>query len=137
MEYCTYEFYRDTYGGVAISEGEWKRAEIKARALIDRITFGRLKRVGFNSTDEYPEDIKLAVCAAAEYSLQAERNGGRTIASETTSKHSVTYGDTDSSVESGMMRSAMQFLSGSPWTYRGVYCFERHTHGNCSQCNRR
>ena len=135
MEYCTYEFYQNTYGGNAIPEADWKRSEIKARALIDRITFGRLKRVGFQSTDEIPEDIMLALCAAAEYAFLSEQNGGRTIASETTSKHSVSYGDTDSSVEAGMMRSAMQYLSGGPWTYRGVYDCERHRHDHCSECH--
>ena len=134
MEYCTYEFYTDTYGGTTIQESAWKRNEIQARALIDRITFGRLKKAGFASVDDIPEEVKFAVCAAAEYSAQAEQNGGRTIASETTSKHSVSYGDTDSSVESGMMRSAMRFLSGSRWTYRGVYCCERHRCCDCPEC---
>lgn len=135
MQYCTYDFYKSTFGGNVIAESNFARHEIMARAIIDRITFGRIKRAGFETFDDVPEEIKLAVCAAAEYSSQAEATGGRTVASETTSKHSVAYGDTDSSVEAGMLRCAMQFLAGSKWTYRGVYCCERHRHNHCYQCD--
>lgn len=136
MQYCTYQFYQEEYGGTSItSEAGFKHNEVKARALIDRITFGRLKKAGFKTVDDVPEEVRYAVCAAAEYSSQAEASGGRTVASETTGKHSVSYGDADLSVEAGMMRCAMQFLSGSLWTYRGVYCCERHRHSHCPKCD--
>lgn len=135
MQYCDYEFYTGTFGGTAITEDAFPRLERAARATVDRITFGRLKKAGFASVENVPEEVKLAICAAAEYSLRTEANGGRTIASETTSKHSVTYGDTDSSAEAGMMRCAMSYLAGSKWTYRGVYPDEWHRHHHHHQCD--
>lgn len=134
MQYCTYEFYSDEYGGTLLTESEWKKHEIIAAAAVDKATFGRMKKAGFASADDVPEEIKLAICSVAECSVRAEMHGGHTVASETTGKHSVTYADSDVSTESAMRRAAMQFLSGSRWTYRGLYPDERPRHHHHYQC---
>ncbi|MCD7805439.1 MAG: hypothetical protein LUH03_09940 [Oscillospiraceae bacterium] len=130
VQYCTYAFYTDTYGGTAItSEKAFTRYELLARAVIDRLTYGRLKHI--TNAADIPEEVMFAVCVAGDYACNADAYGGHTVASETVSKHSVSYGDTDSSVEAGMARCAMQFLATSScsWMlYKGVYPFERHRH---------
>ncbi len=131
VQYCTYAFYTATYGGTVIaSETEFNHYELLARAIIDRLTYGRLKHI--TDTADIPEDVMLAICIAGDYACNADANGGHTVASETVSKRSVSYGDTDSSVENGMARCAMSFLMASSscsWMlYKGVYPFERHRH---------
>lgn len=131
MQYSTYQFYRDTFHGTVITdEDAFSRCELMARYTVDRITFGRLKRESYSSVEDVPEVVQLAVCAAAEYAKQADETGGRMIASETTSKHSVSYADTSAggTVESEMALRAMKFLAGTPWVYRGVYPNEWNRH---------
>lgn len=120
--YCTFDFYKDEYHGTLITtEGDFMRHLIHATAMVDRMTFGRLKREAFASVEDVPVEVRYAVCAAAERHAQAEQHDGRTIASETTGKHSVTYADAGQSVKSEMYRAAMQFLDGTRWVYRGLY----------------
>lgn len=64
--YATYEFYIDTYGGQSVSEFDWSKAERKAAAYIDQITYNRLK-----ACPSVPPEVMLAVCAAVDVN-QAE-----------------------------------------------------------------
>lgn len=124
--YCTFDFYQNDYHGTIVTnDGDFRRHLIHATAMVDQMTFGRLKMEAFASVEDVPVEVKYAVCAAVERHAQAEQHDGHTVASETTSKHSVTYADAASSVKAEMYRSAMQFLSGTKWVYRGLYPNER------------
>lgn len=124
--YCTFDFYQNDYHGALITtDADFNRHLIHATAMIDRMTFDRLKKENFPSVEDVPLEVRYAVCAAVECHAQAEQHDGHTIASETTGKHSVTYADAAPSVKAEMIRSAMQFLSGTRWVYRGLYPDER------------
>lgn len=112
MEYTTYEFYRDTYGGESVPEdafGKWRR---KAEIILDRYTFNRLKK-------NYPEDeysnemIQSAVCEMAENMYEADRyqrasalsnNGESTgiIKSKSAGSESITYATGESVYENAI-----------------------------------
>lgn len=59
--YADFTFYQSTYGGSLIEEGQWTNAAVQAQAVIDRLTFDRLKRGA-----EADDNVRLAFCAAAE-----------------------------------------------------------------------
>lgn len=105
--YVDYEFYRDTFGGVAITEERWASVATRADMFIDRITYNRLQ-------DYSPEkeahwiSVRFAVCALAElmdtirgYKAEAHRaataggataQGGR-VKSVTSGRESITYAE--------------------------------------------
>lgn len=61
------------------------------------------------------------VCAVADYLKAYDDNGGALIASETVSKHSVTYlRKQGTTKESEMLRLAGMYLDGTWLAYRGV-----------------
>lgn len=94
--YADYDYYKSTYAGTAIPEEEWPKLARQADAIMDAITFGRL-RMGWPVTDA----VKMACCAVAEeistQSAQQARSGAATAAvcgvkAESTDGYSVTYG---------------------------------------------
>ena len=110
--YVDYEFYRDTFGGVVITEEKWTGVATRADMFIDRITYNRLQ-------DYSPEkeaawiSVRFAVCALAEAmelvriqknqaikSAMAESvsaQGGR-VKSITSGRESITYADDYTSI---------------------------------------
>lgn len=125
MQYCTYQWYTEVYGGSAVQEDTFTRVSARVQALIDRITFNRIKSLPEN---EIPDEVRWAVCSGVDFAYQAEANDGHTVVSETVSKHSVTYGDAVKSVEAGVIRCARTYLDGTGLTYRGAYHHERSIH---------
>lgn len=117
MTYVDYEYYSTIYGGTDISKEEFARLEIKSRAQIDRYTFRRVQEA-VKTIPNYniPSEIKNAQCELMEYLKKYDENGGA-VASESVSKHSVTYlsKNFDGEVR-GIINSA---LGGTPWIYRG------------------
>ena len=85
--YADYEFYRATYYGTAIDVDNFDRIMLNASALIDEITFNRIKSV--------TDDIKLAACAVADEMNGIEQakaaSSGGAVASEKTGDQSVSY----------------------------------------------
>lgn len=117
MTYVDYDYYSRTYGGTLVPEEGFIRLEIKARAQIDRYTFGRVREALKTIPDfTVPSEIKNAQCELIEYLKRYDDNGG-VVASESVSKHSVTYlaRNFDSEVR-GIISS---LLGGTPWIYRG------------------
>lgn len=112
---CTFDFYLEQFGGAVIqTEEEFRRHEKPARVCVDTLTQFRIKGM-----DDIPVEAANAVCAAAECAARAEQTGGRLVASETVSKHSVTFSNAGETLQDEMMRTAMLYLSGSPLIYRG------------------
>ena len=116
--YVDYEFYVGMYGGKTVPEDEFQSLEVRSRLVIDRMTFNRVK---IASEDipffEVPEEIKLAQCAIMDCLVNFDINGGA-IASETTSKHSVTYVK-PKTVDEETRDIVKRYLGGTSWTYLG------------------
>jgi hypothetical protein len=95
MAYVDYTYYTTTYLGNAIDETSFLRLEMRARQIIDNLTFQRVAAVITADEDSALIDkIKMAVCAAAEEINKTEQNsenGSGVIQSERAGQHSVTY----------------------------------------------
>lgn len=118
MGYVDFDYYTESYGGNSIPEDEFTKYEIRSRMQIDMYTFNRVKNAIKNVPDfVVPEEIKNAQCAVMDYIKQVDMNGGAVIASETVSKHSVTYAV--KSFDEEVRGIVKGFLRGTSWTYLG------------------
>lgn len=120
--YVNYRYYQKTYHGSVISKDDFPHAELEAESFVNRVTFGRIKRL-----EEIPDCVKIAICSAAE-SMQEYLNSrksmdgsGAVIKSENNDGYSVTYADaiSDSTCEANMIAKINRYLSGTGLTYRG------------------
>lgn len=104
--YADYNFYCTKYNGTQIAnEANFATAEIKAAYLIRRITFGRADK----HIDS--EDVKMAVCAAAEVFAALYDTALKGISSENNDGYAVAYSNlTQKSVEENAQRAAMTYL---------------------------
>lgn len=106
-----YSFYVSNYKG-QMSEAEFDRVEVRAKAFVKRIQLGRLGE----STDE-----KFAVCAVADVFNNCEnRLNSAGVVAENNDGYSVTYADGNAQDEVNKMAlsAAKLYLR----TYRGVGC---------------
>lgn len=113
--YVDYDFYKESYGGNNVPQGSFLKFAIKASAYIDKITFGRVKKL-----EEIPEEVKFATCAVIDFDKKIEDDGG-IISSESEGNHSVTYVSTGNETEDKKRyKEAALFLSNTGLLYRGV-----------------
>lgn len=67
MAYVEYEYYKDTFKGSLDENAATKLLE-EASDQVDRLTYGRIRRKGFDNLTEYQQEmIKKAVCHQAEF----------------------------------------------------------------------
>lgn len=67
IAYVDYEYYKDTYKGTLEENVAIKLLE-EASDQVDRLTYGRIRRKGFENLTEYQQEmIKKAVCHQAEF----------------------------------------------------------------------
>lgn len=67
MAYVDYEYYKDTFGGT-LDEKEVTKYLEEASDEVDKLTYGRIRRNGFNNLTEYQQGlIKKAVCYQADF----------------------------------------------------------------------
>lgn len=84
MKYIDFEYYANSYGGYIItSEKMFDHLALKARAFVNKITFGRIT----SPTD----DVKNAICAVCDELFFCAGQGG--ISSENNDGYSVSYAD--------------------------------------------
>lgn len=114
--YADYKYYKEIYKGTKISVDDFDRSIRYATAMIDRVTFDRIRKL-----DAVPDFVKDASCAAAEeYDLFRSRND-RDIKSEGNDGYSVTYQDAGKSedMEKKALESIRTYLAVSGLLYRG------------------
>lgn len=67
MAYVDYNYYIDTYKGSLDEDAATKLLE-EASDQVDRLTYGRIRKKGFDNLTEYQQGlIKKAVCYQAEF----------------------------------------------------------------------
>lgn len=123
MIYADYDYYKSDSGfcGTKLTETEFNANRKSAQALVDRMTFHRIELWGLTEA-EIPDYIRDAVCALAEKMQVLEQMGGAggLKTSETVGKQSVHYQySAGASKESLMMETAMHYIHGTPFAYRG------------------
>lgn len=112
--YVDYNYYAQAFLGTVIPEKSFPKAEKRAEAFINRITFGRIKRLS-----EIPLEVKDAICAVAEYRYQADKMAPG-VRSENIEGYSVSYGDTTESDRNAELYGvAKNYLSDTGLLYRG------------------
>lgn len=122
MNYADYAYYKskDGFAGTRLTEDQFLEYRTQAQGFVAMITFRRIEEVGMTEED-IPAYVKNAVCAIADYLKAYDDNGGALKASETVSKHSVTYlREQGTTKESEMLRLAGMYLDGTWLAYRGV-----------------
>lgn len=91
MGYVSYEFYSQTFGTM-IPEADFSKAETKAEAAISYLTY-----VNGDIFAVENDNVKLAVCAAAEVIFNSEKQASASgslaagVKSENNDGYSVTY----------------------------------------------
>ncbi|NFR85807.1 MULTISPECIES: hypothetical protein [unclassified Clostridium] len=115
QNYIDYNFYKESYGGASVPQGSFLRFSIKASTYIDKITFGRVKKL-----EDIPTEVKFAVCSTMEVMKKIEDDGG-VISSESEGKHSVSYVDGISTMseEKKINETATLFLANTGLLYKG------------------
>lgn len=112
-----YDFYTDTYMGEEIPEDSFERKSIEAEALINMITFGRIRKYNLSTEDLYL--VKMAICASAESYYRADQHKG--IKSENNDGYSITYTDSEeNAVRTNAIGAADLYLSGTTLQNRMV-----------------
>jgi len=67
MAYVDYTYYKDTYKGSLDEETATKLLQ-EASDQVDRLTYGRIRKKGFNNLTEYQQEmIKKAVCYQSDF----------------------------------------------------------------------
>lgn len=123
MIYADYEYYSSPagFGGTKLTEEEFNHNRKPAQAFIDRITFHRIELWKLTES-EIPDYIRDAVCDLAEQiqTFSAAEAGGGLKVSETVGKQTVHYAHgANASQESVMYKSAMNYIHGTKFAYRG------------------
>ena len=117
--YVDHNYYSETYGGNSVLETEFKKYEIRSRKYIDKYTFKRVRYCLDNIPGfAIPEEILNAQCEIIDYLKTLDDNGGKEIASESVSKHSITY--INKSMESKIDEIIKIGISAYPWRHRGI-----------------
>lgn len=111
MTYVDYSFYKDTYRG-NIPQDVFNKLSIKASKYIDYVTFNRI--------DKVTEDIKLATCEVIDILYESSKKGDMEIKSETSGKYSISYADTNKTVDQKKYEVVKAYLGHTGLLYRGV-----------------
>lgn len=125
--YADFEYYQNTYHGMAIEIGDFPRLAMRSSAILDALTFGRALDVVIADTDTATIDkIRQATCGIAEvlkWTDRTETDGGGVIASEQVGSHSVSYvqtPDMNSRNEQKWLQVAKVYLWDTGLLYAGV-----------------
>jgi len=125
--YADFDFYKDIYLGTMLTQAEFPRLAMRASAIVDQVTFGRVATVMEADEDtDTIEKIKLATCGIAELVKQldkVESGGAGEIASERVGNHSVSYVQNATAAMSDddkFLRVAKLYLFDTELLYRGV-----------------
>ena len=124
-----YQYYADVFKGHALTESDLKKHGMRAEAIVNRMTYGRIHEFELRPDDL--EAVKAAICVVseilAEDHRQKEATGGRLVKSVNTDGESVTYADTadnqppEEALYSKCCFEARLYLEDTTLLYPGVY----------------
>ena len=67
LAYVDYEYYKNTFGG-SLDEVTAKKLLEESSDQVDRLTYGRIRKKGFDNLTEYQQEmIKKAVCHQVDF----------------------------------------------------------------------
>lgn len=111
-----YEWYKTQYFGNLVDETAFNRNIIWATALLDQITFWRLKQI-----ENVPDCVKDALCSAVEKMVLFRKRKEQDLASESNDGYSVSYASAGrlDELKSEVVSDMRTYLSGTGLLYRG------------------
>lgn len=105
-----YDFYANNFKGTAIPAESFDKKSIESEALVNQITFNRIRK--YSLTKEDLHLVKMAICAVADVYHEQEQHKG--IKSENNDGYSVTYTDGDvETMRNNAVAAADIYLSGT------------------------
>lgn len=115
--YVAYEYYAESYKGEKLTEDIFPRYAKWASALVDQMTFGRLKDL-----PEIPDCVRDAICCAAEKRFSFVAKADRDLKSESNDGYSVSYADAgeEGSLVESIKEDIRIYLSGTGLLFRGT-----------------
>ena len=91
MVTVTYEFYKDSYGGV-LNENIFNKSLLKATKLVSNRTNSRIDTISDDDTNQdLVTDIKLCICNVIDKVQYYSESNGKVIASQSSGKMSESY----------------------------------------------
>lgn len=118
--YADRVFYTNVYRGEIIPSDKHDKFNLKASRYIDYITLNRVKKL-----ETIPEEVKLATCSVMDYMYQLTGGTGikplRNKASESLGEHSVSYEQSNESIDTFYYHAAKEYLAHTGLMYRGVW----------------
>ena len=114
--YADYNYYSMEYRGTEVSKTAFEQNLKWATALIDTITFGRLR-----SLEVIPDCVKDAICCAVEKYSAYQKLRNQELKSESNDGYSVSYADAGNKTDmrQEVIADMKIYLSGTGLTYRG------------------
>lgn len=115
VDYDYYYYYKDDRG-TEVSKTTFEQNLKWATALIDTITFGRIR-----SLEVIPDCVKDAICCAVEKYSTYQKLRNQELKSESNDGYSVSYADAgkESDMRQEVIADMKIYLSGTGLTYRG------------------
>lgn len=114
--YVDYDYYSTEYKGTKVDRTTFIQNLKWATALIDTITFGRIKKLG-----AVPDCVKDAICCAVEKYSDFQKLRNQELKSESNDGYSVSYADAgkETDMRQEVIADMKIYLSDTGLTYRG------------------
>lgn len=107
-----YDFYKNQYHGVSLTEDDFERQIVFARYKVTSNTNRGIINVDDNSDPALVEAIRMCYCAVSDILKESEANDGKVISSRTAGKLSESYSVTSSSTQTydGKIRTTVNLF---------------------------
>ncbi len=110
VAYADVTYYRDSFLGFLIPEGQFPTYAARASEYLDSLTFGAIPA-------DVPDAVRMACCAVAEEGYRLEL--GR-VASERAGDYTVTYETGGRAGKERLHEAALMYLADTGLVFRGV-----------------
>ncbi len=124
MHYVSYAFYKDDFGGTALSEADFNIFSLRAQNFVNNLCSARINEQNIS------DDIKLAICNAAQVFFEISQSAPCDVAAENTDGYSINYQTAQNRqhAQNAMLVNAVNiyFPPAHPLRFRGVKCEKPH-----------
>ena len=118
MVTVTYEFYRDSYGGV-LNENLFNKSLLKATRLVSNRTNNKIDSISDDDENQnLVNDIKLCICNVVDKVQYYNTSNGKVVSSQSSGKISESYvvDSSKASAENDIADVIKMWLSGYGYT---------------------
>ena len=118
MVTITYEFYKDSYGGV-LNENLFNKSLLKATRLVSNRTNNKIDSISDDDENQnLVNDIKLCICNVVDKVQYYNTSNGKVVSSQSSGKISESYvvDDSKASAENDIADVIKMWLSGYGYT---------------------